>query len=290
MAPDIRGLGFLPVTTRATSINRPTQTPDPVVNSYNEWDPLEEVIVGVLDGSAILPWEIALQAVKPAEDVATARMYHRAQGGKPVPPHAYAKAQKQLDGFVRILEAEGVTVRRPEPFDHARRHATPEWDCAGGNCQANPRDVLIVIGDEIIEATMSWKSRYFEFLAYRSLVMDYFKRGARWTAAPKPRLGEETFDHNYKRGEQYVTTEHEPVFDAADMARCGRDIFVQRSHVTNQFGVDWLRCHLGDDYTLHVVEFGDDRALHIDATFVPLAPGKVMINPDRPIKEMPGRS
>ena len=134
---------------------------------------------------------------------------------------------------------------------------------------------------------MSWKSRYFEFLAYRSLVMEYFRKGARCTAAPKPRLGDETFDPNHKRGEEYVTTEHEPVFDAADLARCGRDIFVQRSHTTNEFGVEWLQRHLGDDYRLHIVEFDDYRALHIDATFVPLAPGKLMINPDRPLKQMP---
>jgi glycine amidinotransferase len=248
---------------------------------------LEEVIVGVLEGSAILPWEIGLQAVKPAEHVRAARMYHSAQGGRLVPPESYALAQKQLDGFVRLLEREGVTVKRPEHFDHARAHATPEWNSSGGNCQANPRDVLIVIGDEIIEATMAMKSRYFEFLAYRELVMEYFKQGARWTTAPKPRLDDRSFDKSYVRGEQYVTTEQEPLFDAADMARCGRDIFIQRSHVTNEFGIEWIRRHLGDEYRLHEMEFEDDRALHIDATFVPLAPGKILVNPDRPMKKMP---
>jgi len=257
-----------------------------VVNSYNEWDPLEEVIVGVLDGSAYLPWEIALKAVKPTEHVRAARIFHTHQGGQALTPESYALAQQQLDTFVHILEAEGVKVVRPEPFDHSRPFGTPEWTSPGGNCQANPRDVLIVVGDEIIEAPMSWKSRYFEFFAYRDLVVDYFKRGARWTAAPKPRLDDRSFDKDYKHGE-YVITEFEPLFDAADMARCGRDIFIQRSHVTNELGVEWLQRHLGDDYRLHMVEFDDYRALHIDATFVPLAPGKIMINPDRPLKAMP---
>ncbi len=71
------------------------------------------------------------------------------------------------------------------------------------------------------------------------------------------------------------------------MVRCGRDIFIQRSHVTNDAGIEWIRRHLGDRYRLHRVEFADDRAIHIDATFVPLAPGKIMVNPDRPIKELP---
>ena len=33
---------------------------------------------------------------------------------------------------------------------------------------------------------------------------------------------------------QFVVTESEPVFDAADVVRCGLDIFVQLSHVRFQ--------------------------------------------------------
>lgn len=49
-----------------------------------------------------------------------------------------------------------------------------------------PRDFLLVVGDELIEATMTWRSRYFEYLSYRPLILDYWKRGAKWTVAPKP--------------------------------------------------------------------------------------------------------
>jgi len=31
----------------------------PVVNSYNEWDTLEEVVVGVIDGATVPSWHIA---------------------------------------------------------------------------------------------------------------------------------------------------------------------------------------------------------------------------------------
>jgi N-dimethylarginine dimethylaminohydrolase len=79
-----------------------------------------------------------------------------------------------------------------------------------------------------------------------------------------------------------VLTEHEPVFDAADLTRCGKDIFVQLSNVTNRSGIEWLQRHYAD-YTFHPMTFADDRAIHIDCTFVPLAPGKLLINPDRPI-------
>ncbi len=258
-----------------------------IVNSHNEWDPLEEVIVGVLDGAAELTWEIGLEAVTAREHRERSRKYHMANAGQPVSAAHKMLAQKELDEFVHILQSEGVTVRRPDPVNHARPHGTSAWTTYGGNCQADPRDVLIVFGDEILEAPMAWRSRYFEFFAYRTLVQEYFRSGARWTAAPKPQLSADSYDFNWEENGTYVTTEFEPMFDAADMARCGRDIFVQRSQVTNEFGIEWIRRHLGDDYRVHQVEFDDYRAIHIDATFVPLAPGKLLVNPDRPIKEMP---
>ncbi len=259
----------------------------PVVNSWNEWDPLEEVIVGVLDGAATLPWDTALDAVTAVEHRDRSEEYHRLRGGRQVEPIHVAAAQRELDEFVSILEGEGVTVRRPEPLDHAVPHATPLWASPGGNCQANPRDVLIVLGDEILEAPMAWRSRYFEFLAYRDLCKDYFRRGAKWRAAPKPAMTDASYDPRWVRGEGYVTTEVEPLFDAADMTRCGRDVFVQRSHVTNDFGIDWLRVHYGDTLRFHKVEFDDYRAIHIDATWVPLRPGLALTNPDRPMTTVP---
>lgn len=256
------------------------------VNSWNEWDPLEEVVVGILDGAAALSWEVGFEAVTAVEHLERSQRYHRAHGGQPLDAISTGAAQRELNEFVSILEKEGVRVRRPDPIDHARPIATPHWASSGGNCQANPRDVLIVLGDEILEAPMAWRSRYFEFLAYRRLCKEYFKAGGRWRAAPKPAMSEVSYDYGWKRGEGYVTTEFEPLFDAADMARCGRDVFIQRSHVTNDFGIEWLQRHY-PELSFHRVEFEDYRAIHIDATFVPLRPGLALVNPDRPMKSWP---
>ena len=51
-----------------------------------------------------------------------------------------------------------------------------------------PRDVLLIVGDQIIEAPMGWRSRYFEHHAYKSLCKEYFRGGARWISAPRPEL------------------------------------------------------------------------------------------------------
>jgi glycine amidinotransferase len=254
----------------------------PVVNSHNEWDPLEEAIVGVLDGASVPQWHIQLQATMPMGQWG----FFKAQGGRPFPRKQIDAGTRDLAEFVHILEAEGVRVRRPQPVDFPHPYRTLDWECAGGLYAAMPRDVLLVIGNEIIEAPMAWRSRYFEINAYRPLIKEYFRGGARWTAVPKPQMSDELYDSGYAEptdGEQprYSITEFEPTFDAADFIRCGRDIFVQRSNCTNAFGIDWLRRHLGDTYRVHELEVNDSHPMHIDATFMPLAPGRLFVNRER---------
>ncbi len=262
----------------------PVEQPQPVVSSYNEWDPLEEVVVGIVDHACIPAWDVALKATMPQSQW----QFFIDNGGQPFPEDMIAAARRDLEGFVRLLEAEGVTVRRPEVVDYSRPYGTPDWQCETGLYSAMPRDILLVVGEEIIEAPTCWRSRYHEVDAYRPLLREYFAQGARWTAAPKPLLQDELYKMDYAEplGEEpdeplYVVNEVEPTFDAADFVRCGRDLFVQRSHVTNELGITWLRRHLGSAYRIHEVEVHDKHPMHIDATLMPLAPGKVLVNPER---------
>ena len=256
------------------------------VNSYNEWDLLEEVIVGVVDGAAFPPYHIVLEATMPDDQHATFRQ----NAGKPFPPEQIAMAKQELEEFVHILEGEGVTVRRPTPSDQLQQYGAPGWTSTG-LYDAMPRDVLLVVGDDIIECPLAWRSRHYGTAGFKPLLKEYFKQGAKWSSAPSPELKDELYDYEWrepKDGEstRWVITEFEPTFDAADFMRCGRDIFAQESNVTNKFGIEWLRRHLGDSYRIHVFEFNDPHAMHIDATLVPLAPGKLLINPER-VLEVP---
>ncbi len=270
---------------KESSAKKPPAQISPIVNCYNEWDPLEEVIVGVIDGACVPSWHVSLQATMPSNQ----ESFYREMGGKPFPKEQVELARKDLETFVHILEAEGVTVRRPDIMDHTVPFATQEWQSSGGLYAAMPRDTILIIGDEIIEAPMAWRSRYFESFAYRRLIKEYFHKGAKWTMAPKPQLSEELYDYHYHEpatGEEvsYVITEFEPTFDAADFIRCGRDIIVQKSHVTNEFGINWLQRHLGDTYRIHILEVNDQHPMHIDASFMPLAPGKLLLNAQRVVK------
>lgn len=72
---------------------------------------------------------------------------------------------------------------------------------------------------------------------------------------------------------------------AADMMRCGKDVFVQLSMTANRAGIEWLARELAPHgIRVHTVRFPYDLApSHLDCTFVPLRPGLVLVNPDRPI-------
>lgn len=267
--------------------------PDSPVWSWNEWDPLEEVIVGRVEGATIPPFSVEVKANTYEQHWD----FFTANGGKPFPEEHVAKAKQEIDEFCNILRHEGITVQQPDPIDFSHYYKTPDFESTG-LYSAMPRDILTVIGDEIIEAPMAWRSRFFEYRAYRRIIKDYFNKGARWTTAPKPQMSDELYDYEYpienvqdrhKLAAQgrFVTTEFEPCFDAADFIRAGRDVFAQRSQVTNFMGIEWMRRHLAPKgIRVHTVSFTDPNPMHIDATFNIIGPGLVLSNPDRPCHQI----
>lgn len=248
------------------------------VNSFTEWDPLEEVVVGRLDDAVFPTWQSSMADTMPEsswEDL-------RTHGGSPFPAEHLRAAREELENLCAVLETEGVRVRRPDPAPHGSPFTTPRWSSKGGLYAGMPRDCLMVVGDTIVEAPMSWRCRYFETDAFRELIKGWFRQGARWMAAPKPQLTEDLFtDEGAEDGDGWAVGEFEPVFDAADVMRFGRDLVVQRSHVTNEFGIEWLRRSLGDGFRVSRIDVDDPHAMHIDATLAPLAPGKLLVNPER---------
>lgn len=268
------------------------QRPRTKVCSWNEWDPLKHVIVGVATGTMVQAPEPAMQRNWPQYGFP-----YPTYG--PLPKEMEEKANEQLDQFAALLEKRGIRVDRPTPLDFSQRVQTPDWvqDSMFG-CMP-PRDLLLTVGPEILEATMSQRSRWFEYLCYRPLLEQYFKEDPEfiWSAAPKPRLTDEsyyskTFWLDFERLseeeqiEKYTyrkvwnLTETEPLFDAADVGRFGKDLFVQRSTVTNAAGISWLRRHF-PNHRIHEVTFREGAPMHIDATFVPLRPGLALSNRKR---------
>ncbi|QWF84820.1 inosamine-phosphate amidinotransferase 1 [Amycolatopsis sp. CA-230715] len=244
-----------------------------LVSVHNEWDPLEEVIVGIADGARVPSPDIGLFALDYAEheedleDIPTG----------PYDARVIEEANEDLEGFAELLRAEGVTVRRPAVTDHAKGFGTPDWT-SDGEYNYCPRDVLLAIGETVIETPMVLRSRYFEPYAYREILLDYFRSGANWISAPKPRLLDETYTVRPERGS--VLNNHEPLFDAANVLRIGKDIAYLVSGSGNELGGEWLRRVLGDEYRVHPIT-GVYDGTHIDTTITLVRPGLVVLNPER---------
>jgi glycine amidinotransferase len=264
------------------------------VNSWNEWDPLKHVIVGRADGTMVQAPEIAVQREWPEQG------YTEGKYG-PYPKEMIDKANEQMDNFASMLEKRGIRVDRPTPIDFSQKVQTPDWEQDSMFGCMPPRDLLLTIGNEILEATMSYRSRWFEYLCFRPLLEKYFAEDPNfhWEAAPKPRLSEDTYKKDFWKKwnalseeekweesikSEWIPTEVEPLFDAADVVRFGKDLFVQKSMVTNQTGIDWLQRHY-PDHRVHTVRYKELLPWHMDTTIVPLRPGLVMFNPGRPALE-----
>jgi len=260
------------------------------VSAWNEWDPLKHVIVGRAEGAM-------LQAPEPAvyRDFTKDGFPYGKWG--PMPEEMVAKAVEQLDNFAKILEKRGIQVDRPEPINFNQVVQTPDWKQDSMIGCMPPRDVVLTIGNEILEATMSHRSRWFEYLCYRPLFERYYAEDPnfRWEAAPKPRLTERTYkkdwhktwnqlsdEERWKKAEEsdWIITEVEPLFDAADVVRFGKDLFVQYSMVTNDAGIRWLRSHF-PNHRIHKVRYREFQPWHMDSTLVPVRPGLVICNPFR---------
>jgi N-dimethylarginine dimethylaminohydrolase len=242
----------------------------PGVWSCNEWDQLEEVIVGN-----------PLQARFPTPDRSTQlaefpdRSLAEIPRG-PFPQQIIEETEEDLNEFVRILSGLGVIVKRPETWPHEATFSTIHWQ-SHGYYNYCPRDILLVIGDQIIETPNVIRSRAQETFSYRKLLMEYLRAGARWYSAPKPMLLDSLFDVDLGKP---TPRDDEPAFDAANVLRLGEDLIYLVSATGNELGGQWLQTILGSRYRVHFLK-GVYYGSHVDSTFVALRPGLILCNPAR---------
>ncbi|MFJ6134883.1 inosamine-phosphate amidinotransferase 1 [Kitasatospora sp. NPDC092286] len=256
---------------------RPVQAASPV-HSWDEFTTLREVVVGTAVG-ARLPGQS-----DPSSWLSCFPKTRAADLGS-IPVGAYSQqvveeTEEDLDALVATLRGLGVTVHQPEVVDHAAEFAAPHWKADGGFHSYCPRDLTLVVGETVIEVASPMRARYFEVFGLRGLFQEYLRGGARWLAAPRPQLNDELFE--FDADGLPLLGEAEPVFDAANVLRLGRDVFYQVSRSGNELGLRWLESTLGllGDLRLHPLRdiYG---YTHIDSTIALLRPGLVLLNPER---------
>lgn len=92
-----------------------------------------------------------------------------------------------------MLKEADVTVKRPQTWPHEAKFSTINRESEGyyNYC---PRDIMLVIGDHIIETPNVIRGRSQESFSYRKMMVEYFRSGAKWYSAPKPMLLGSLFD------------------------------------------------------------------------------------------------
>lgn len=255
-----------------------------LVNSHNEWDQLEEVIVGngfpknlpILDYSFKIFFHenIEGKAYQHGDDFVSKRH---------VEEHA-----EDLESFCNLLKKLNVKVKRPKKPEKLHKIKTPIWDSTI-HPALNVRDMSMIVGNTIIESSPTCRYRYFENIFLHHLFLEYFKNGSNWVQSPKPLMTDNSFDiswiddegqayyNNLKQKDNYFDCGYEIMFDAANCVRMGSHILMNVSNKNQTLGAEWLQKTLGEKYKVWTAPLTDS---HIDSTFLPLKPGVAIITKD----------
>jgi scyllo-inosamine-4-phosphate amidinotransferase 1 len=127
-----------------------------MINSCNEWDPLEAVVVGSAT-SANWPMTDPVFAAEAKNSLWT-------QSPPPagaVPEFIVDQSNRELDTLSEVLLKYGVTVYRPKPMDFVQSQGLYNY------C---PRDRLLIAGDTVIDCNMMYPCRNQEIQNYSNIL------------------------------------------------------------------------------------------------------------------------
>jgi glycine amidinotransferase/scyllo-inosamine-4-phosphate amidinotransferase 1 len=243
-----------------------------MISVNNEWGKLREVFVGTIDNANMPTYGTDLHAINYADK----NEIPSNEFGK-FDEKVYSETHEDLENLVKILNDCGVTVKRPKTIETTNTISNGFWN-TDQYYTFCPRDTVTVIGNTILEAPMTLRSRQFETYCFRDQFIEYMNQGARWVAAPKPILK----DDSYQRSDlsKLTLTEREPVFDAANILRSNNDILYLISNTGNKLGAKWLQNLLGNEYKVHILENMYSFS-HLDSTIALLREGLCLLNPAR---------
>ena len=184
-----------------------------IINSHNDWDPLEEVIVGHAHH-----FYVNTDISSHSFSFADRRREDIEHMAGPMPQWLIDEANEDIDAFADVLTKFGVRVHRPAIVDWSQEFATLDWRSHGWQSWC-PRDLIINLGDMLIETPSPVRSRYFETQIYHDILYEAFDDGALWLAAPRPRLLDSIYDIEGDTKGRSTLLDHEICFDAPKIVR-----------------------------------------------------------------------
>ncbi|WBB53717.1 glycine amidinotransferase [Verrucosispora sp. WMMD573] len=277
------------------------------LNSYDEWSPLREVVVGSALNYTSHERELSFDLFF-HDNLIRSEWYYPRLAVSPSDGSSERLAIKQryvdelnedVDGIASTLESLGVTVHRPlDVRSDTASVRTLAWEAAVVP-PLNVRDNTLILGDEIVETPPMVRARYFETQFLKPIFARYFAEGARWTVMPRPLMTDSSFDLSYAESSS-IGGPTEPIrnpqpsaydvgfemmFDGAQCLRLGRDIVVNVSTVNHAYAVDWLERHFEGRFRFHRVHRLSDS--HIDSMVLALRPGTLLVRSEAVAEKLP---
>lgn len=186
-----------------------------MIYSVNEWDPLEQCIVG---DASYANWPV-LDPVFVKESEKTTWKETPVPRG-PVPQRIIDEANEDLDTLATTLKSLGVEVIRPEPMN---------FQTHDGMYNYCPRDRLLVYGDTIVDPAMMYPCRDMELQCYYDLV-------------------DSATNYLHMPRNEGMT------LDAANVCRLGDKMLFLESASGNRAAYNWL-CSVFPDVTIELCNF-----------------------------------
>lgn len=127
-----------------------------MINSRNEWDPLEKIIVGSATNAN---WPMTDPVF--AEEARNSLWKETPAPHGPVPQFIIDEANRELDILCETLARYGAIVYRPKPMDFVAEKGMYNY------C---PRDRMLVAGDTLVDCNMMYPCRNQEIKNYVRLI------------------------------------------------------------------------------------------------------------------------
>jgi len=257
-----------------------------MIHTHTEWGRLKEVIVGR-----------ELEIPERIMDL-TFRVFYRSNlqhtqfteyKDYKISPIVLQERIDDLDNLAKVLEINGVIVKRPDRVTSSIGVSTPTFKSILSSA-SNVRDLTLTYRNKIIETPPLIRGRYFENIYLLNIFKEYFISGSEWVKAPNVLLTESSFDdEDWDAPRDFDSVDYakwDLGIDAAQYLKIGKDMLCNISTYNHFIGSKWVNQMLGEGVTIHMLDSMIDN--HLDGTILPLRPGVFLVNEStlpKPIKE-----
>ena len=186
-----------------------------MINSRNEWDPLEKIIVGSASNAN---WPMTDPVF--AEEARNSLWTKTPAPSGPVPQFIIDEANRELDILCETLLNYGAIVYRPKPMDFVQNNGMYNY------C---PRDRMLVAGDTLVDCNMMYPCRNQESKNYIRLISE-------------------------ARNILTMPRDAEMTLDAANICRLGDTWLFLESASGNRAAYEWL-CRAFPNITIELCNF-----------------------------------